>query len=417
VFGIQWSDRGAPASLQTLVPQKVAEICREIISSGKPVIGKMLEQGGKNYAMSFQPVIDNERRVLGVTIVLQEQETLARLETKIRRSSAWRGNVARYTFKDIKGKSPQLLRTIEMARDFAAVDSNVLIYGQTGTGKEMFAQSIHNASKRREGPFVAVNCGAIPSTLVESEFFGYVDGAFTGAQKGGKSGYFEQAHNGTLFLDEVSELDIPAQIALLRVIQERCVRRVGSDVITPVNARIIAACNTNLLKRIKDNMFRQDLYYRLCVLLLPVPDLSNRPGDVALLAEEFFSEYSEAFQKKLTVLPEAMALLAKQEWDGNIRQLRNFCERLTAITHTPTVDGKLMASELASSHFDTETQAVHRLHNDPPKAQAVVKGQVVTAEALSRLMRENFGNRAKVAAALGISNTTLWKLLKKMSLT
>ncbi|MGE4354610.1 MAG: sigma-54 interaction domain-containing protein [Oscillospiraceae bacterium] len=415
-FGVGWSDRGAQVSLPQLVPSQVVEICRGVISTGKRLIGKILELGGKNYALSFQPVIDMDK-ILGVTIVLQEQETLAKLETKMRRSSTWRGNVARYDFKDIKGRSPQLLRTIEMARDFAAVDSNVLIYGQTGTGKEMFAQSMHNASRRREGPFVAVNCGAIPSTLIESEFFGYVDGAFTGAQKGGKIGYFEQAHNGTLFLDEVSELDIPAQIALLRVIQERCVRRVGSDVITPVNTRIIAASNTNLIKRIGNNLFRQDLYYRLCVLMLPIPDLNNRPGDAELLAKEFFREYSATFHKKLTVLPEAMQLLSEQCWDGNIRQLRNFCERLTAITHTPTIDRQLMETELIScSHFETEGQTLHKPCRASSKEQVVVKGRVITAAEVEKLMQENFGNRVKVANALNISKTTLWKLLKKMSL-
>lgn len=418
IFGVQWSDKKPAIKLPGLVPLQVVDVCRVVIENKKPIIGKMLERDGKNYAMSFQPVFD-EGRALGVTIVIQEQETLSRLETKMRRHSAWRGNVAQYTFQDIKGKSPQLLRAIEMAKDFAAVGSNVLIYGETGTGKEMFAQGIHNASDKREGPFVAVNCGAIPETLVESEFFGYVDGAFTGAQKGGKTGFFEQAHNGTLFLDEISELDMSAQIALLRVIQERCVRRVGSDVITPVSTRIIAACNTNLIKRVEAGLFRQDLYYRLCVLVLPIPNLDHRPGDCELLAKEFLREYSVSFKKRITVLPEAMRLLGEQRWHGNIRQLRNFCERLVAITHMPTVDREVMEGELiACSHFGEDTN----IHARPasgaePVERVVVKGRVVDRGELERLMREHFGSRARVAEALGVSKTTLWKLLKSMQIS
>lgn len=419
IFCAHWSERAAPRRLTGLVPPAVTDLCREVIAAGKPIIGKMLEQSGKNYAVSFQPVASHER-VLGVIIVLQEQEMLSRLETKIRRDSAWQGNIAQYTFRDIKGNSPQIIRAMEMARDFAAVDSNVLIYGETGTGKEMFAQSIHNASSRREGPFVAVNCGAIPATLIESEFFGYVDGAFTGARKGGKTGYFEQAHNGTLFLDEVSELDMPAQIALLRIIQERCVRRVGSDVITPVNARIIAACNTNLLQRVEDGLFRRDLYYRLCVLMLPIPDLDHRPGDVKILADAFFKEYSAAFKKRLTVMPEAMDLLAGQHWKGNIRQLRNFCERLVAITHTPRIDRDLMETELIDcSHFEAGAApaAAPVAEKQKQKGEGVtVKGRFLKWSELENLMREHYGNRTRVAEALGISKTTLWKILKNLEI-
>ena len=416
IFCTHWTERASPRRLPGLVPPAVADTCREVIAQGKPVIGKLLEQGGKKYAVSFRPVSSDDK-VLGVILVLQEQEMLSRLETKIRRDSAWRGNVAQYTFRDIKGNSPQIKRAVEIARDFAAVDSNVLIYGETGTGKEMFAQGIHNASQRREGPFVAVNCGAIPATLIESEFFGYVDGAFTGAQKGGKTGYFEQAHNGTLFLDEVSELDMPAQIALLRVLQERCVRRVGSDVITPVNTRIIAACNTNLLERVEAGQFRRDLYYRLCVLMLPIPNLDHRPGDVELLAAEFFKEYSTMFKKQFTVLPEAMKLLTGQHWRGNIRQLRNFCERLAAITHEPQIDKTLMETELtACSYFEAGASEQKSLPGNLSENTVIVKGKMLKREKLESIMHEHYGNRSKVAEALGVSKTTLWKVLRQFEM-
>ncbi len=414
IFNVQWSDRSAPVKLNVLVPHVIIELCEQVIESGKSCPLQVFEHRGKTYAMTIRPVSDSGS-VLGASIMLQEQESLSKIETKMRRSAALRGNVASYTFDSIIGVSPQIRRSIEIAADFAEVNSNVLIYGSTGTGKEMFAQGIHNASSRKNGPFVAVNCGAIPSSLLESEFFGYVDGAFTGAQKGGKAGYFEMAHNGTLFLDEVSELDMPAQIALLRVIQERCVRRIGSGDITPVNARIIAASNTNLKDAIENGRFRRDLYYRLCVLSLRIPDLCERPGDTELIAKKFFDDYNKIFKKSVVVTDDAIALLAEHSWDGNIRQLRNFCERLIAISHEQVIDMTSIRRELdAYSLFET---APNRPSQHEPKNEISVKGRIIKRSELEELMRKHFGSRALVAEELGISKTTLWKILRSTGLS
>lgn len=184
---------------------------------------------------------------------------LQKMEAVVRKGLYQRGNIAKYVFDDIKGSSSELLEAVEMARRFSQLQSNVLIIGDTGTGKEMFAQSIHNASHRCNKPFVAVNCGAIPANLIESELFGYDEGAFSGARKGGRPGLFELAHGGTIFLDEVSEMDQAGQVSLLRALQEQQIRRVGGHDIIPIDVRVIAACNINLYDVVRDNKFRKDL--------------------------------------------------------------------------------------------------------------------------------------------------------------
>lgn len=197
-----------------------------------------------------------------------------------------KGHAAKYTFDDIVGNSLVIRQTKQLAGKMACSNSAVLIYGQTGTGKELFAQSIHNASPRRNYPFIAINCSAIPENLLESELFGYAEGAFTGARKGGKSGFFEQAHGGTLFLDEISEMNIHLQTRLLRVLQEKEVTRIGGDSVINVDVRIIAASNKKLKTLVNQSAFRKDLYYRLNVLSLQIPPLEERREDIPLLLEK-----------------------------------------------------------------------------------------------------------------------------------
>lgn len=260
----------------------------------------------------------------GYIVMLKKFTDLEREQLKIRKQVMSRGHVAKYTFHDIVGNSPAILQTKQLAQKLSRSNSSVLIYGQTGTGKELFAQSIHNASPRKNYPFIAINCAAIPENLLESELFGYEDGAFTGAKKGGKPGFFEQAHGGTLFLDEISEMNIHLQTRLLRVLQEKEITRIGGDSVINIDVRIIAASNKRLKDLVNQNSFRKDLYYRLNVLSIQLPPLSRRKEDIPVLIEAMKQELNASF----CLTKDAMELLQNMRFEGNIRELRNLVERL-----------------------------------------------------------------------------------------
>ncbi|HIU95325.1 MAG TPA: sigma 54-interacting transcriptional regulator, partial [Candidatus Copromorpha excrementipullorum] len=221
-----------------------------------------------------------------------------------------------------------MLHIREMAEDIGKIDAAVMITGESGTGKEVIADIIHKSSRRREAPFVKVNCAAIPETLMESEFFGYEQGAFTGASGNGKIGLFELADGGTLFLDEVGELSIPIQSKLLRVLQDKEVRRVGGEKSISVDIRIIAATNRDLKAEVAKGTFRKDLYYRLFVVPIALPPLRERKEDIELLTKHFLDIFNKQYNMKKTIGPEAMGIMERYQWPGNVRELRNVVERL-----------------------------------------------------------------------------------------
>lgn len=291
----------------------------------------------------------------GYLVLIRRFTDLEKEQYKIRRQVMSRGHVAKYTFHDIVGKSAEMNQIKRMAQKFATSNSTVLIYGQTGTGKELFAQSIHNASPRRDFPFIAINCAAIPENLLESELFGYEEGSFTGAKKGGKAGYFELAHGGTLFLDEVSEMNINLQNRLLRVLQEKEVIRVGGNAIINVDVRIIAASNKNLKALVNQSKFRQDLYYRLNILNICLPPLENRKEDIPLLIEAMKQEMGGHF----TLTEDAMKLIQSTHFEGNVRELRNLVERLLH------ADCTLIDVEVLQRHLDQDISFSAAEKNDP----------------------------------------------------
>lgn len=248
---------------------------------------------------------------------------LISLETSLHRQIAKRGHVAKHTFSDIKGESPAAAACIQKARRIAGIDKPTLIIGESGTGKELYAQSIHNASDRARFPFVAMNCAAIPVTLLESELFGYDEGAFTGARRGGKEGLFQMAHRGTLFLDEIGELPMPIQAKLLRVLEEKEIMRIGSKELTRVDVRIIAATNRDLNVLVEEKAFRLDLYYRLNTLTINIPPLRERQTDIPLLVQEFLRHEQK---ECVHIDPSIRDFLTRYTWRGNIRELRNCVE-------------------------------------------------------------------------------------------
>lgn len=263
--------------------------------------------------------------------ILKDVSEIHRLEESVRRRLYQEQNIARYNFSDIIGNSSSLKKTLALAKKMAKSDSTIFIQGESGTGKELLAQSIHNASERKNGPFVAINFAALSETLLESELFGYVEGSFTGAKKGGASGLFEAAHKGTLFLDEIGDAPLPFQVKLLRVLQERQIRRVGSIKVIPIDVRVIVATNHNLKEHIHLGLMREDLYYRLNVLPLKMPPLRERKEDIMALAYNFYKKHRPLSNDEQTYFQYIQPYLETYSWPGNIRELQNVIEYLINI--------------------------------------------------------------------------------------
>jgi transcriptional regulator with PAS, ATPase and Fis domain len=289
----------------------------------------------------------------------------------------------------------------------AAVNSNLLVTGPTGTGKEMFAQSLHNASPRRHHPFVAINCASIPPTLLESELFGYESGAFTGASRGGKKGYFELANGGTLFLDEIGELPLPFQAHLLRALQGKEIMRVGGDKMIPVDVRIVSATHKDLYQSVRDGAFRADLYHRLNVLRLQLPPLSQRREDIPALAETFMRQKAEELKLPPAILAdEALASLSAYPWEGNVRELENAMERLLVMKSGETVQPRDLGEFLP----DLQPPAASGLAEAPASAETLTdRERQIVVQTFLRLGK----NRRATCRQLGISPTTLWRRLKE----
>jgi PAS domain S-box-containing protein len=329
---------------------------------------------------------------------------LQRLERIVRQKMHTKGFVARTTLDDVIGRSPCMLHVKERAGKFAAAEAAVLISGETGTGKEMLAQSIHNLSVRAKGPFVAVNCAALPESLLESELFGYEEGAFTGAKKGGKQGLFELAHGGTIFLDEIGEMPLKLQAELLRVVQEREVRRIGGDRILPVDVRILAATNHHFHTLLKNEMFRKDLYYRLAVLKLRVPPLRERTGDVPLLAEFFLSKYGRMNRKVRRMEAGHLRLLEQYDWPGNVRELEHVIQQLLILCEGDAIDRKSVEEMLRELRSE-------RLSSDRPAGERADRLADIEAGVIAAVLAEENQNKSKAARRLGINRATLRRKL------
>lgn len=384
----------------------VSDRLKPLFAKGAGETEFFLRVGGRQLVV-LAPHAKPSARTAGKVFILRDVTEIQRLEQELRRKTVAEQNYARYHFEDILGDSEILGVAKDLAHKMALSASPVLIHGESGTGKEIFAQSIHNTSPRKNGPFVAVNFAALSESLLESELFGYVDGAFTGAKKGGCPGLFEQAHKGTIFLDEIGDAPLSFQIKLLRVLQEKQVRRIGGSQVIPINIRVITASNKDLKELIRKGHFRQDLYYRLKVLTLKLPPLRERPQDIPVLARSLYRKYfrnnpPHPAEKYFELI---LPCFMDYDWPGNIRELQNVVEYLSTICPDDIALPRHLPEEFA------------RLAAPPPGPLS--SGPAVT-DAIARLVSEaNSANmpvgRRSLAAKLGLPESQVRQLINQMA--
>lgn len=344
-------------------------------------------------------------QVQGVLCSFQDITKLQSMEKKIRYELNKKGLVAKYRFQDIMAQDNTMKDTVAKAIRIAGTDSTVMLYGESGTGKEVLAQSIHNLSSRQEEPFVVVNCAAISESLLESELFGYEEGAFTGARKGGKPGLFELAHGGTIFLDEINSISPNLQGKLLRVLEEKEVMRLGSDYVIPLDVRVIAAANENLKKKVKEGSFRSDLFYRLSILELHIPPLRERKKDIVPLFEFFVKALSkETDSQRLSV--EIEAKLSSYSWPGNVRELKNAAQRYVIFNEL-----ELGESEEQEAAIELREKEIVQEVNTEAVINLKDINRFVEEKVIEMLTSQGM-NKTEIAKTLGISRTALWKKSK-----
>jgi sigma-54 dependent transcriptional regulator, acetoin dehydrogenase operon transcriptional activator AcoR len=363
----------------------------------------------ENYDLSAYPIFDEEKKVIGAVIVLKGIQKIYNLVNK------YTGMRAYYTFDNIIGNSPVFKEVIEHAAKISGSSSTVLLMGESGTGKELIAQSIHNASPLKNKVFIAVNCGALPKDLIESELFGYEEGAFTGSKKGGHAGKFELANGGTIFLDEIGEMPLDMQVNLTRVLQEGYITRIGGTKNILVNVRVIAATKKNLFDEIQKGTFRDDLFYRLSVIPLFIPPLNKRGNDKMLLFNHFINLKAQKLNKPIPLIAdEVLQQVMEYHWPGNVRELENYVENLVNFNGSSnfalTNPQNQFNNHQHTQVFNPDTKTQQMLENRPASLEEVERK---TIEAT--ITRYN-GNISKVSRNLGISRTTLYSKLKKYDL-
>lgn len=341
-------------------------------------------------------ILEVEGQIEGVLCSFQDITKLQKMEKKIRYELNKKGLVARYKFEHIIANGPIMKDVVEKAKRIGLSDNTVMIYGESGTGKEMVAQSIHNISRRKNNPFVAINCAAITESLLESELFGYEEGAFTGARKGGKPGLFELAHGGSIFLDEINSISLNLQAKLLRVLEEREIMRIGSDYVIPLDVRVIVASNEELKSMIQEGRFRRDLFYRLNILELYIPSLRERPKDIIPLFKYFLSNLTKE-SDILKIDKKTEERLLDYEWPGNVRELKNIAQRYVIFNEV---------------HLDEkEIIGKHELQSQGTTIDLKEIGRFVEEKVIEMLLNQGM-TKTDVAKMLGISRTALWKKTK-----
>ncbi|HFL2514389.1 TPA: sigma-54 interaction domain-containing protein [Clostridioides difficile] len=317
----------------------------KVLLSEKEILDKVVVFN-KKYINVNKKNIYNRDEKMGTYYSLQEITYIKKLEQNLTKKLREKGQIAKYTFKDIKTNSPKMFECIDLAKKISKSDLSILIRGESGTGKELIAQSIHNNSNRKNQPFIAVNCAAVPENLLESQLFGYDKGTFTGGLKDGKQGLFELANNGTIFLDEIGDMPLELQTKLLRVLQEKQIMPVGSHNVINIDVRIISATNKNLEQMIDNSQFREDLYYRLNTIPINIPPLRERKEDILIIMEDLIN-------KKLVITPEAKKLIQNYMWKGNIRELQNVTSYLNIMCEDIVLEKDLPPNLRSSDNKNT----------------------------------------------------------------
>ncbi|EGT4753506.1 AAA family ATPase, partial [Clostridioides difficile] len=317
----------------------------KVLLSEKEILDKVVVFN-KKYINVNKKNIYNRDEKMGTYYSLQEITYIKKLEQNLTKKLREKGQIAKYTFKDIKTNSPKMFECIDLAKKVSKSDLSILIRGESGTGKELIAQSIHNNSNRKNQPFIAVNCAAVPENLLESQLFGYDKGTFTGGLKDGKQGLFELANNGTIFLDEIGDMPLELQTKLLRVLQEKQIMPVGSHNVINIDVRIISATNKNLEQMIDNSQFREDLYYRLNTIPINIPPLRERKEDILIIMEDLIN-------KKLVITPEAKKLIQNYMWKGNIRELQNVTSYLNIMCEDIVLEKDLPPNLRSSDNKNT----------------------------------------------------------------
>ena len=394
----------------------------EILNGRNIIENELLVIGDSQILVDNAPIIF-DGKIIGVVSTFRRASEIQKMDSKIRKALRKGGFRTQYTIDHLVSNSRKVKDIIEEARKYAQVDLTILLIGETGTGKEVLAQSIHNLSPRRKGPYVAINCSVLPENLLESELFGYEEGAFTGARKGGKPGLFELAQNGTILLDEINTIPLNLQSKLLRVLQEREVMRIGGAQIIPIDVKIIAAANQNIFRDLREQRFRPDLYYRLNQLCINLPRLHDRQEDIPELAQVIFREMRQKFGKKPFPLPDScLERFAELPWPGNVREMQNLLGRLALLCDS-TKDvlkliDKIIAEEKRYGYAvePASREPAARETENPPDSCFPAPPSLREAEedAIRQALQACGHNISNAAKLLGISRTTLYRKMNDL---
>jgi len=387
-------------------------VTRVVLETGKKISSVQITQGGKRFMVIGIPMFDDKGRLKRIINISRDITEIEKLNNRLKETEElldwYRYEILKkQEFEEtfIYNETSSMKKIFNLVNQVSRVDATVLLQGETGVGKNLIAKTIHKLSSRRENPFVQINCGAIPENLLESELFGYVEGAFTGAAKGGKKGFFEIANDGTIFLDEIAEIPLYLQVKLLHALEHHEIYKVGSSSPTKFNVRILTATNKDLKAMVKDGGFREDLYYRLNVLPIFIPPLRERMDDIPLLTHHFLSKYNNKYCMNKQLTMEAHKALAQYKWPGNIRELENVIERLIITCGQDMID----ASHVYNTVYGSNERATIEINGIIPLKQAVEK---VEKELLFKAMEE-FKTTREVAKVLEIDQSTVVKKLNK----
>lgn len=385
----------------------------EVIKSGKLQLNVHRKMDEVEYIVNMVPIYGKKNKVLGGISLLNELNDVYKLTEKLNLSKIIIQNLkehvkslgsGKYNFDDIIAVDKKSVEIKEFAKRIALTDSNVLITGESGTGKELYASAIHNFSLRKDFPFIPVNCASFEKSLIESELFGYEEGTFTGAKKNGKTGLFQLANGGVLFLDEIGELEYGLQGKLLRVLQEKSIRKIGGSKEIPIDVRLICATNKDLFKLMEEGKFRRDLYYRIAIIPLTIPPLRERKDDIPALANKFISDLSQKYKKDMFLSQEAIQLLKEYEWCGNIRELKNIIEFTFNMREERVILKEHLPIKVEENILDSEIIELNEYINKVEKEyinKAIAK------------YGDSVEGKKKAAKALGISLATFYNKLNR----